>query len=90
MLIHQARNGKLLTWDGTQLKESQSVSFKDLKKLIDQKKLPKRSKESLLRKLKKLTQDGPELPDDTSGSSEGPYDPSAESSQYEAPKRARR
>lgn len=90
MLIHQARNGKLLVWDGTHLKEGISVSFKDLNKLINQKKIPKRSKESLLRKLKKLTQDGPELPVEESRVSDEWETQSGEPSRQKAPSRTRR
>lgn len=91
MLIHQARNGKLLVWDGKTLQETKSVSYKDLKRLIDRKKITQKSKDSLLRKLKKLTEVEGELPyDNQQGSMYPEIVPGDFQNPPEAPKRTRR
>lgn len=55
-LVHQARNGYMIVWNGEDLMKSRPVSFKNLRSIIQGKrKLSEEQREKLLKKLQKLT-----------------------------------
>jgi len=61
-IVHQARNGLIIIWNGTKLLGVKPLPLKDLRSIIEQKKLSQVKKDKLLKSLEDLTK----LPDSQS------------------------
>lgn len=54
-IVHQARNGLIIIWNGTKLLGVKPLPLRDLRNIIEQKKLSKVNKDKLLKSLEDLT-----------------------------------